>query len=547
MGQPDKAFEWNYGDLFDAVEAVIPGENPALIHGDQVVTWGAFRHRTNSMAANWLSRGFEPGERVAFYLRNHPAYMEGVAAALKARLVHVNVNYRYVADEVRYILDNSDAAIVIFGRAFAPAVAAIAGNLPGVRLWLCVEDGSTADVPDFAIPYEALANGGDGAPLSLSRSPDDQIMLYTGGTTGLPKGVIWRHDAARKVLLNPALSPVIPADLEQHRAMVEATGRGPVCLPACPLMHGTGLFTALSAMIVGGTVVTLTSPHLDVDELWCAVRDRRVEQIIIVGDAFAKPMLRGLQGAAAGFDLSSLVAIISSGIMWSVEVKQALLGHLPKVALVDSFGSSEAMGFGMSIMTAAGEVGTARFQIGEQTRVFTTDGKAVEPGSGEIGLVARGEPIPSGYHKDPVKTAAVFKVIDGVRYAIPGDYCTVEADGTITLIGRGSGCINTAGEKVFPEEVEEVLKLHPDVEDVLVVGLPDEKWGQAVTAVIELADRGERTEDLYRGHVRAHLAAYKAPKRVVFVDRMFRAPNGKADYRLARDFAIEQLGRDAQV
>ena len=541
---------WNYGDLFDAVAKVVPEGHPALIHGDQVTTWQAFDARSNNLARNMIENGAATGDKIAFYLRNHPAYLEGLAAAFKARLTHVNVNYRYVADEVHYIFDNSDAAVVVFAREFAPIVEEIAPRLPNVRQWLIVEDGSDEATPEFAVSFEDLAIDGEGAPLRIERSPDDLFFIYTGGTTGMPKGVMWRHDAHRRALLNPALVTRVPVDLADHLEIVrEAGGIGPVNMPACPLMHGTGLFTAISAMVAGGTCVTLESAHLDPVELWEQVAAHRVTQIIIVGDAFAKPMLRALDENPGRFDTSSVGVILSSGVMWSTEVKQALLRHIPQVSLADSFGASEAVGFGLSVMTAEGSVETARFQIGENVKVISFEndakGREVVPGSGEVGMIERSDALPEGYYKDPAKSASVFKVVGNVRYSIPGDFCTVEADGTITLIGRGSGCINTAGEKVFPEEVEEVLKLHADVEDALVVGIPDEKWGQSVTAVVELRPGAEFDETELRAHVRQHLAGYKTPKRLIPVPRMLRAPNGKADYKGAKDLALKELGLTA--
>jgi 3-oxocholest-4-en-26-oate---CoA ligase len=252
-------------------------------------------------------------------------------------------------------------------------------------------------------------------------------------------------------------------------------------------------------------------------------------------------MLRALDTADGKYDVSCVASIVSSGVMWSTDIKRGLLKHMPQVALLDSFGSSEGVGFGLSVMTAAGEVETAKFQIGDNVKVFTPEGREVAPGSGEVGLIARGDPLPEGYFKDQAKTDSVFKTIGGVRYSIPGDFCTVEADGTITLLGRGSQCINTAGEKVFPEEVEEVLKLHPDIEDALVVGVPDERWGQSVTGVVELRSGAAFDELSVRDHVRRHLAGYKTPKRLVAVPKMFRAPNGKADYKLAREHALAAL------
>jgi fatty-acyl-CoA synthase len=276
--------------------------------------------------------------------------------------------------------------------------------------------------------------------------------------------------------------------------------------------------------------------------LWKAVEDNKVATVVIVGDAFAKPMLAALEEQPGRYDTSSIVNIVSSGVMWSREVKQALLKHIPQAIMVDSFGSSEAVGFGTSMMTKDGEVATAKFQISDRVKVFDENDRPVAPGSGVKGFVAMPEPIPLGYYKDEKKTASTFKTIAGVRYSIPGDWCLVEADGTLTLLGRGSVCINTAGEKVFPEEVEETLKLHPVVEDALVVGVPDEKWGQSVTAVVTVSKAGDFSEDDVRQHVHRHLAGYKAPKRVLIAGVPLRAPNGKADYKSALDFAKRELG-----
>ena len=541
MSQDTTGGIWNYGDIFDGLATVVPPERPAMVHGDRVISWGRLAARTNNLARALLDDGARPDEKIALYLRNHPAYLEGTIAGFKARQVHVNVNYRYAAEEVRYILENSDASTVVFGREFSPIVRAIQPRLPGVRRWLVVDDDSAEPLPGFARVFEVLAETGSGEPLSMQRSPDDLFFIYTGGTTGMPKGVMWRQDALRRALINPALVEQVPQDLADHLRIVRETGQGPTCLPACPLMHGTGLLSGMTALVNGGTVVTLRSAHFDADELWEAVDRHRVDQLIIVGDAFAKPMLRALDEAGGRYDVSCVLSIISSGTMWSMEVKQGLLRHMPQATLLDSFGSSEAVGFGLSAMTADGAVQTAKFQLGDDVRVFTHDGREVSRGSGEVGIIGRCGAIPEGYYKDSAKTEATFRTIGGVRYSMPGDFCTVDADGTITLLGRGSQCINTAGEKVYPEEVEEVLKQHPDVDDALVFGVADDKWGQAVTAVVELRPGAEFDEDALRRHVRGQLAGYKTPKRVFAVERMFRAPNGKADYKRARQFAQEAL------
>ena len=537
---------WNFGDIYDGLAGVVPPEQPALVHGERVTSWRELAARTNNLARALVDDGAQPGEKMALYLRNHPAYLEATIAGFKSRHVHVNVNYRYAAEEVRYILDNSDATTVVFAREFSPLVAAIRPRLPGVRRWLAVDDGTSEPVPGFATSFDALAQKGAGAPLAIARSPDDLFFIYTGGTTGMPKGVMWRQDALRRAMINPALVERVPQDLADHLQIVRENGQGPVCLPACPLMHGTGLLSGINALVNGGTVVTLPSAHFDPEELWDAVDRRRADQLIIVGDAFARPMLRVLDEGAARRDLSCVLSIISSGTMWSMEVKQGMLRYMPQATLLDSFGSSEAVGFGLSAMTADGAVQTAKFQLGDDVKVFTHEGREVTRGTGEVGIIGRSGAIPDGYYKDPAKTEATFRTIGGVRYSMPGDFCTVDADGTITLLGRGSQCINTAGEKVYPEEVEEVLKQHPDVEDALVVGLPDEKWGQAVTAVVELRSGADFDEDALRRHVRGQLAGYKSPKRVVAVERMFRAPNGKADYKSARQFAEQACTRSRQ-
>jgi fatty-acyl-CoA synthase len=534
---------WNYGDILDDVAKVLPEERPCLIHGERVLTWGDFTRRTNNLARRFLNRGLQAGDKVAFYMRNGPAYCETLGACFKARLAHVNVNYRYVDDELWYILDNSDSRIVVYDAEFAPHVEALRGRLPDVELWVEVADGERPRA-DFAVSYEELAETGDGASLNVGRSGDDLLLLYTGGTTGMPKGVMWAHDDlwhAGGAGANPANGMVPPADLAAHCANV-AANPGATLIPCCPMMHGTGLLTAIAALANGGSIVTLTGHSFDPVELWETVERRKVNGLAIVGDAFAKPMLRELDSNPGRYDIGSLLSIISSGVMWSPEVKRGLLKHNPAMVLTDSFGASEAVGFGRSDTTADGTTEVAKFTIGENCKVFTEDFEEVEPGSDVAGFVARSGPIPRGYYKDPEKTAKTFPVINGVRYSMPGDYCKVAADGTLLLLGRGSVCINTAGEKVYPEEVEEVLKTYPGVVDALVVGVPDEKWGQMVTAVVQ-PDAGANLEETQvQAHVRQHLAGYKTPKRVLVTDNLNRASNGKADYKGVTEYAKAQLG-----
>ncbi|MEI9995840.1 MAG: acyl-CoA synthetase [Rhizomicrobium sp.] len=530
---------WNFGDILDAIETVLPPDAPAFVHGTRRIGWGETSKRTNNLARALIARGAKPRDKVAFYMRNRPEYCETLAACFKARLTHVNVNYRYKADEVFYIFDNSDAQTVVYGAEFRDVIAQIRPRLGKVRNFVEICDGG--ERADFALDFETLAAEGDGTPLKIARSPQDEFFIYTGGTTGMPKGVIWTHDDLRETSLIALrkLGPV-PENLDEVVAAIRLAGPGGRLLPACPLMHGTGLLMAMSVMMSGGCVVTLAHPSLNPHELWAAVEANKVMTVVIVGDAFAKPMLAALEEQPGRYDMSSIVNIVSSGVMWSREVKKALLAHMPQAIMVDSFGSSEAVGFGTSMMTAAGEVATAKFQIGDRCKVFDAEDRPVVPGSGTPGIIAMPQPIPLGYYKDAKKTAETFRTIGGVRYSMPGDWCVVEADGALTLLGRGSVCINTAGEKVYPEEVEETLKLHPAVEDALVVGVPDDKWGQAVTAVVVTS--GDFDEEGIRLHVRERLAGYKTPKRVLITGVPLRAPNGKADYKSALEFAKRELG-----
>ena len=532
----------NFGDILDAHAAYKTDDDIALVHGARKISWPQLNARSNNLARALLDRGAEYGDKVGFYLRNQPEYMEGLAAAWKARLVHVNVNYRYVDDELIYIFDNSDSAVVFFDAEFREYVDRIHDRLPKVKLWVQVGAG---DLPDYALSYDELAETGDGAPLGIERSADDMLFLYTGGTTGMPKGVMWTHGIWREAARGTVelTFGTFPETAEEHARLSDEFTKGSVQLPACPLMHGTGLFTAMGTMLNGGQVVTMeNSAKFDPVAMWETVERNSVTNMAIVGDAFAKPLLEVLDANPGKYDLSNVVGILSSGVMWSSEVKRGLLKHMPQAIMADSFGSSESVGFGSSMMTADGEVQTAKFEIGPHCKVFSEDGREIEPGSDEPGFIARGGAVPLGYYKDEEKTAKTYKTINGVRYAIPGDWCTVAEDGTLTLLGRGSNCINSAGEKIYPEEVEEALKAHELVNDALVVGVPDEKWGQAVTAVVAPERMGAIDEDTLRSFVQTKLARYKAPKRILFKPDLGRAPNGKADYASIKTYALETLG-----
>lgn len=531
---------WNFGDILEAIEPVLPPDAPAFIHGERTIPWREASRLSNNLARALIARGAAPGDKIAVYMRNRPEYMLAVAAAFKARLTHVNVNYRYTPEEVWYIFDNSDAQTVIYASEFRDAVAQIRPRLPKVKTW--VEVSADGQVADFAERFEDLVAEGDGSALAIARSGEDQFFIYTGGTTGMPKGVMWTHDDLREITLAAARRMgSVPETLEalaQHARAVGPQGR---VLPAPPLMHGTGLLTGMNAMLGGGTVITLEGARFDAEELLAAVDRTKPDTLVIVGDSFATPILNALSANPGRWDVSSIRMIVSSGVMWSYEVKTGMLEHMPLAVLSDAFSSSEALGMGQSLMAKGMEVQTAKFMLGERCKVFDEHDQPVAPGSGVPGIVAIGPPNPLGYYKDEEKTARTFRTIGGVRYSIPGDWCVVEPDGSLTLLGRGSACINTAGEKVFPEEVEEALKTHPSVEDALVIGLPDEKWGQSVTGVVRLSQGAALDEEALRTHVRQALAGYKTPKRIVIADCNLRTANGKADYPAARAAAEAQL------
>jgi acyl-CoA synthetase (AMP-forming)/AMP-acid ligase II len=530
---------WNYAEVWEAVADRLP-DAPAQRHAGSLWTWQEFDQRADAIAAHLLASGVAEQDKVAQFLYNGPEYLESVFAAFKAGLAVVNTNYRYTADELTYLWDNADIVAVVFHGAFSERCAAVRQRLPRVHTWLCVDDGS-GPCPGWATPFEATAAPWPGrAEAPWGRSGDHLLLLYTGGTTGAPKGVMWRQDDLFRALdkLSRFRRPP-PVDVDDLVRQLDRPG--PSSLPAAPLMHGTGLVNALTTLSAGGSIVTLPGRHFDPVELLDTVEREGVKSMTIVGDAFGRPILRALDAEPSRWDISALRVIISSGVMWSKETKDGLLRHNEQLILVDTLGSSEAIGMATSAMTADSAAASGTFRLADSTRVISELGADVMSGSGEVGLVAMAGPMPLGYYKDPDKSAATFRIIDGVRYTIPGDWATVDADGTVRLLGRGSQCINTGGEKVYPEEVEEVLKLHPAVADAAVVGVPDERFGEAIQALVEPAGDAAIDEAVLIAHVKERLAAYKAPKRVITVATVNRAPNGKLDYKALKETALRSL------
>ncbi|HKA82493.1 MAG TPA: acyl-CoA synthetase [Acidimicrobiales bacterium] len=529
---------WNFADVWEVIAQQIP-DAPSQIQGDRRIDWGEFDRRANGVAQTLLDAGVVEQDKVAQYLYNCPEYIESMFAAFKAGLVPINTNYRYQDDELVYLWDNADCVAVVFHGAFIDTIERIRDRVPRVATWLWVDDGS-GPRPEWAVAYEdAATSHPERAAGPWGHDGDHLIMLYTGGTTGMPKGVMWRQDDLFRNLVSQVNPVYKDAEADPEIVRDQVKDVGPVGLPACPLMHGTGLYTQLICLALGGSTVTLASRRFDIEEMFDTIERERVNQIAIVGDAFGKPMLKALEENPGRWDLASLFLVASSGVMFSEPVKQGLLRHHPNMLLVDAFSSSEAIGMGQSISSGTSASDTAKFVLGENTIVITDDGHRVEPGSDEIGRVAVGGHQPIGYYKDPEKTAATFIEFEGRRYSCPGDYAKVEADGSLTLLGRGSVVINTGGEKVFPEEVEEALKTYPGIRDAVAVGIPDDRFGEAVTAVVEVADGVDVAPEAVIDHVRSMLAVYKAPKRVFVIDSIGRAPNGKVDYKRLRAYAMD--------
>ncbi|MBX3285171.1 MAG: AMP-binding protein [Actinobacteria bacterium] len=534
--------ERHFATVWESVADEV-GDDIAVVQGATRRTWTELDDRAARLAAALVAAGVAPGTAVAQYLYNSPEYLETTFAAFKVRAVPVNVNYRYLDDELLHLLEDSEARVMVFHASLGDRVARVLPRARHLRLAVEVDDvgtGTDGATVDGAVGYEALLATHDPAP-RIARSADDLAMTYTGGTTGLPKGVMSKVGngvdatlSSTPVLLGqpPVTDPAGAAGLA--RVLADADARL-VGLPACPLMHATGLsIGAIPALSVGGTVALLAGRGLDVDELWDLVDREGVMALTVVGDAFARPMLRGLREGPPR-SLASLRAILSSGAMFSTEVKQGLLDHLPDGAYVLDFIASTEGTMGTSISVRDRPAPTGHFTPSAGVKVFDEHDREVVPGSGQGGIVAVPGAIPVGYFKDPAKTARTFREVDGVTYSFPGDWATVGADGSLTLLGRGSQCINTGGEKVFPEEVEEAIKRLPTVDDALVFGVPDERFGQRVVAVVSAAPGAPALDvDALVADLRAHLSAYKVPRSVVLVDEVPRAPNGKADYPGAR-------------
>ena len=522
----------------------------AVVHGTRRFTWKEYDERAARVAAAYTAAGLGPDSKIGLYLYNGNEYLEAHYAAFKMRGVPINVNYRYLDEELVYLLDNADAEALVFHSSLGDRVDRIRERLPKLKLLIEVDDGGTGQVA-VARRYEEVVASHEPMP-RIARDEADIYMLYTGGTTGMPKGVMYSMGDITRAFAQlgfPLIGLTPPETADQIAELVKGvldTGNRIISMPCAPLMHGTGVWLgAMIPQLAGAAVVTLESRSLDADEILGTVQREGITNMTIVGDAFSKPLIKAIDEAAAAghpYDTSSLKMIISSGVMWTAEVKEALLDRIEQAILLDAIGSSEGS-MGSSVTMKGLPPSTAKFTRNPTTKVFTDDDREVEAGSDEVGMVAAGGAmVPIGYFKDPEKSTRTFRTIDGVRYSFPGDMAQVAADGSLILLGRGSQVINSGGEKIFPEEVEEAVKRVDGVVDCLVVGIEDDRFGQAVTAIASLADGAQPDEASIIAGVKGDLAHYKAPKRVVFVSQVPRAPNGKADYKAAKQLAYDALG-----
>ena len=523
---------YNLGDLIELVAAANP-DRLAVVGGGHRLTFRQFDERTNQVGRMLQSLGCRPESKVAVYAWNRVEWAEMFFGSFKARAIPINVNYRYVAHELEYILDNSDSEVVVFERGFAPIIDEIRGRLGKVRHYVVLEDGSDQPTP-WAQHYDELVDAQSTEPFDDGRSGDDLYFLYTGGTTGMPKGVMWRHEDIFFAALSSALGPTpiaSPAEIAERSLPVE------FALPSliiAPLMHGAAQWGMCNMLFAGGPVVLYTSHGFDAHEVWDIAARERCATITLVGDAMGRPLADALVDGTRTHDLSGVFRIGSGGGVFSPAVQQALKAAIPHVTVMDSYGASETGAGGM-----ATEGGARRFIVSEELQVLDEDLRPLPPGSDRTGLLARTGHIPLGYYKDPEKTAKTFPTdAEGRRWSVPGDSATVDADGIVTLLGRGSQCINTGGEKVYPEEVEETLKSHPAVYDALVVGVPDERWGERVVAVARARDGHVLDLDDIVSHCRHTIAGYKVPRELFVVDHVVRSPSGKADYRWAKSVAL---------
>jgi len=527
----------NIADLAEHAIDAVP-DRVALISGDQKLTYAQLEEKANSLAHYLIDQGVQKDDKVGLYCRNRIEIVIAMLGIIKAGAILVNVNYRYVEGELRYLFENSDMVALVHERQYSDRVANVLPDTPNVKTILVVEDGS--DVPDNDYEryggvefYSAIAQGSPERDFG-ERSADAIYLLYTGGTTGFPKGVMWRHEDIYRVLFGGTDFATGEFVKDEHDLARAAAANPPMIrYPIPPMIHGATQSAMWMSIFSGQT--TVLAPEFNADEVWRTIHDHNVNLLFFTGDAMARPLLDALT-KDNDYDLSSLFLLASTAALFSPSIKEKLLELLPNRVITDSIGSSETGFGGTSIVTAgAPHSGGPRVTIDHRTVVLDEDGNEVQPGSGVRGFIAKKGNIPVGYYKDEKKTAETFRVIKGVRYAIPGDWAVVEEDGSVTMLGRGSVSINSGGEKIYPEEVEAALKGHPDVFDALVVGVPDPRYGQHVAAVVQARPGCRPSLAELDSFVRSEIAGYKVPRSLWLVDEVKRSPAGKPDYRWAKE------------
>jgi acyl-CoA synthetase (AMP-forming)/AMP-acid ligase II len=538
--------QYNLADLFENIVDHVP-DRTALVYGDRRLTFAQLEDRANRFAHFLQSRGIGPGDHVGIYAYNCNEWVEAAFGAFKIRAVPININFRYVEDELRYLIEDSDAVALVYHSELASRVAAVAPRCKKLHTLVEIEE-RTPETPSplstkmesgpggEVLPYEsAIANQSPKRDFP-ERSGEDLYVIYTGGTTGMPKGVMWRHEDVFFAGLqggNPGGPPITAPD--QIGPAAAAREAPPTTMAVAPLMHGNGFWATMIGMNGGGKVVLLTSRRLDPHEVWSSVEREKVNTMTIVGDAMARPMTEALYEDGASYDLSSLLVVSSAGAIWSEHVKEKMRGKLGSL-LIDAFGATESGHQGMNL---GKHDGRPKFSVDANTAVLDDDMRRITPGSGIVGKLARTGRLPLGYWHDQEKTDRTFmKDADGTRWVVPGDMALVEEDGTVTLLGRGSLCINSGGEKIYPEEVEQALKAHPGVFDAVVVGVPDERWGERVAAVVQPRAGDAPTLAELDAHCRTKVSGYKVPRELHLVDQILRSPSGKADYRWAKQRAM---------
>lgn len=543
---------FNIADLFESLVDVIP-ERPAAYCAGRRLTFAELDRRANQLAHSLLAHGVKAGDHIGLYLFNCTEFLEAMLAAFKIRAVPINVNYRYVNEELRYLFTAGDLVAVVHQREFVPRIADIRHSVPSLKLCISVEDGSTADLSAIgAIEYEALLAQGSPERGFAPRSPDDLYIIFTGGTTGMPRGVMWRHEDVFFAGLQGGNPGGPPIESPEQLAGVVLEGAPMNMLPAAPFIHGAAQWAAWISLFTGGKVVMAHGRSFDPHLILTLIGQEQVTTITMVGDAMIRPFGEAISASRAPdsgiqYDLSSLMVVVSAGAVLSTSVKEQVESQLPNAMVLNNFGATETGHQGTAFTTDSGPKTGPSFFMNENCTVLDDNGQPVVPGSGVIGRLARGGRIPVGYYKDPVKTAATFIELNGKRWAMPGDLATVEEDGMITVFGRGAVCINSGGEKIFGEEVEDALKAHPAVQDAVVIGVPDARWGERVAAVVQPRPGFEPTLEELSTHCRSRIAGYKVPRELHLVQEISRHPSGKPDYRWAKETANRQSVRQAQA